>query len=198
MTIIADGIDLGAGDADRAGHLKRIVENVIGDTDPWSDGGSRPLQRRSGSDASSVARIEAVSTARSAASSSSRRDATSWPRSRSSTIRRPLQFRWQKWGRPESVPKWRVEASAHREPAVEHRASHRPGYSPKTWARRSTSPVFRPRGSRTTRLAPPVLPGPWTHTTDQPSAETESSVSEGSDTASCCRDQRRSSPSKSV
>lgn len=34
MTIIADGIDLGAGDTDRAGHLKRIVENVIGDTDP--------------------------------------------------------------------------------------------------------------------------------------------------------------------
>lgn len=34
MTVIADGIDLGAGDAERAGHLKRIVENVIGDTDP--------------------------------------------------------------------------------------------------------------------------------------------------------------------
>lgn len=34
MTVIADGIDLSAGDADRAGHLKRIVENVIEDTDP--------------------------------------------------------------------------------------------------------------------------------------------------------------------
>ncbi|MCO5169727.1 MAG: hypothetical protein M9894_25595 [Planctomycetes bacterium] len=34
MTVIADGIDLGASDAERYRHLRRIIENVLADTDP--------------------------------------------------------------------------------------------------------------------------------------------------------------------
>ena len=34
MTVIADGIDLGASGVDRYRHLRRIIENVLADTDP--------------------------------------------------------------------------------------------------------------------------------------------------------------------
>lgn len=34
MTVIADGIDLGASAAERYRHLRRIIENVLADTDP--------------------------------------------------------------------------------------------------------------------------------------------------------------------
>lgn len=37
MTLIADGIDLGASDEERYRHLRRIIENVLADTDPAID-----------------------------------------------------------------------------------------------------------------------------------------------------------------
>lgn len=34
MTVVADGIDLGASDLERYRHLRRIVENALADPDP--------------------------------------------------------------------------------------------------------------------------------------------------------------------
>jgi hypothetical protein len=34
MTVVADGIDLGGSDVERYRHLRRIIENVLADTDP--------------------------------------------------------------------------------------------------------------------------------------------------------------------
>ena len=35
MTVVADGIDLGGSDVERYRHLRRIIENVLADTDPY-------------------------------------------------------------------------------------------------------------------------------------------------------------------